>query len=178
MIKQNIFLIGSMGAGKSTVGRNLARRLKLDFYDSDREIEKICGVNIPTIFEYEGEAGFRQREAKIINELTALSPIVLATGGGSVLSEENRQVLSKRGLVVYLHVGLREQFLRISCDKNRPLLQTENPRETLKNLMLERTPIYENLADLRVNSTNRNMRHVIERIIKHIQKKQQSSHKR
>ncbi|MCB1755656.1 MAG: shikimate kinase AroK [Gammaproteobacteria bacterium] len=166
----NIFLIGPMGAGKSTVGRALARKLKMDFYDSDKEIETLCGVNIPTIFEYEGEAGFRKRETKILQQLTALSPIVLATGGGSVLRPENRKLLAGRGVVIYLHVNLKEQFLRISNDKNRPLLQTDDPRATLRKLMTERAPIYESLADFRVNSNGRNMRYVVERIIKFLQK--------
>ncbi len=164
----NVFLIGPMGAGKTTVGRALARRLKVDFYDSDKELESLCGVSIPTIFEYEGEAGFRRREARMLDKLTSLSSIVLATGGGSVLHRENRKLLVERGLVIYLRVSLKEQFSRISNDKNRPLLQTENPRETLEKLMMERTPIYESIADFRVNSNGRNMRYVVERIIKFI----------
>ncbi|CAG0878785.1 unnamed protein product [Cyprideis torosa] len=167
----NIFLIGPMGAGKTTVGRNIARRLKMDFFDSDKEIERLCGVSIPTIFEYEGEQGFRDRETKIIDELTQRSPILLATGGGSVLREENRRMLRQRGTVFYLRVNLKEQFSRISNDKNRPLLQTENPRETLRQMMLERSPIYESVADYRVNSNGRNMRHVIDQILRHLGKK-------
>lgn len=166
----NIFLIGPMGAGKTTVGRALARRLKMDFYDSDREIEALCGVSIPTIFEYEGEQGFRDRESRMIEDLTARHPIVLATGGGAVLREENRKLLSARGLVIYLHVTLSEQFNRISHDKNRPLLQTPNPRETLKKIMEERAPVYESLADLRVNSNGRNMRYVVEKIVRFLNK--------
>ena len=164
----NIFLIGPMGAGKTTVGRQVARKLKMDFYDSDREIEAHCGVNIPTIFEYEGEQGFRDRESRMIDELTKQSPIVLATGGGSILRSENRKVLSERGFVVFLNVSLKEQFNRISHDKNRPLLQTPNPKETLRKIMEERTPIYESMADLRVNSNGRNMRYVVDRVIKSI----------
>ncbi|HBR98417.1 MAG TPA: shikimate kinase AroK [Gammaproteobacteria bacterium] len=165
---QNIFLIGPMGAGKTTVGRQLAKQLHQDFYDSDREIERICGVSIPTIFEFEGEAGFREREAKMLDTLTQQHPIVLATGGGSVLRPENRTVMSERGFVVYLSINLREQFARIRHDKNRPLLQTENPRETLRRIMLERSPLYESLADLRINSNGRNMRYVVEKILKRL----------
>ncbi len=163
---ENIFLIGPMGAGKTTVGRSLARKLNIDFYDSDREIESNCGVSIATIFEYEGEAGFRKREAKILEGLSKRSPIILATGGGSILRKENRNLLSKRGIVVYLKIDLKEQFSRISHDKTRPLLQTENPKKMLEALMLERGPIYDSLADLTVNSNGRNMRYVIEKITK------------
>ena len=159
-----------MGAGKTTVGRALARRLKMEFFDSDREIESLCGVSIPTIFEYEGEKGFRDRESRMIEDLTNRSPIILATGGGSILRAENRKLLSERGLVIYLHVTLNEQFNRISHDKNRPLLQTPNPRETLKKIMEERAPIYESLADLRVNSNGRNMRYVVEKILRYLKK--------
>lgn len=172
--RQNIFLIGPMGAGKTTVGRNIARRLKMEFFDSDREIENLCGVSIPTIFEYEGEQGFRDRETKVIDELSQRSSILLATGGGSVLREENRQILSQRGIVIYLHVNLKEQFSRISNDKNRPLLQTANPKETLRKMMLERAPIYESVADYRVNSNGRNMRNVIDQVMRHLGKKKKA----
>lgn len=172
--RQNIFLIGPMGAGKTTVGRNIARRLKMEFFDSDREIENLCGVSIPTIFEYEGEQGFRDRETKVIDELSQRSSILLATGGGSVLREENRQLLSQRGIVIYLHVNLKEQFSRISNDKNRPLLQTANPKETLRKMMLERAPIYESVADYRVNSNGRNMRNVIDQVMRHLGKKKKA----
>lgn len=175
--KQNIFLVGPMGAGKTTVGRNIARRLKMEFFDSDREIEGLCGVSIPTIFEYEGELGFRDRETKVIDELTQRTSILLATGGGSVLREENRKMLSQRGIVIYLHVNLKEQFSRISNDKNRPLLQTENPRETLRKMMLERAPIYESVADYRVNSNGRNMRYVIDQILRQLGKKKRANSK-
>lgn len=163
-----------MGAGKTTVGRNIARRLKMEFFDSDREIENLCGVSIPTIFEYEGEQGFRDRETKVIDELSQRSSILLATGGGSVLREENRQILSQRGIVIYLHVNLKEQFSRISNDKNRPLLQTANPKETLRKMMLERAPIYESVADYRVNSNGRNMRNVIDQVMRHLGKKKKA----
>lgn len=168
----NIFLIGPMGAGKTTVGRQVARRLKLEFFDSDKEIEALCGVNIPTIFEYEGETGFRDRETRMIEGLTLKNPIVLATGGGAVLRAENRKVLTSRGFVVYLQVSLKEQFNRISHDKNRPLLQTPNPRQTLRKIMEERAPIYESMADLRVTSNGRNMRYVVDRITKYLKNNQ------
>lgn len=163
-----------MGAGKTTVGRNIARRLKMEFFDSDREVENLCGVSIPTIFEYEGEQGFRDRETKVIDELSQRSSILLATGGGSILREENRRLLSQRGTVIYLHVNLKEQFSRISNDKNRPLLQTANPKETLRKMMLERAPIYESVADYRVNSNGRNMRNVVDQVMRHLGKKKKS----
>ncbi len=164
---KNIFLIGSMGAGKTTVGRHLARKLGINFFDTDREIETRCGVSIATIFEYEGESGFRDRESKIIKLLSENSPLVLATGGGSILREENRKILSARGTVFYLKVSLNEQYSRLSHDKTRPLLQTDNPREKLKQIMSERAPLYESVADLVVNSSGRNMRYVVNEIIKH-----------
>lgn len=169
----NIFLIGPMGAGKTTVGRALAKRLKREFFDSDKEIERQCGVNIPTIFDIEGEEGFRQREARMIDELTAREGIVLATGGGAPMREENRNRLAERGTVIYLSVTLQEQFNRVSHDKNRPLLKTEDPRGTLRRLMKERAPVYESIADIKINSTGRNMRNVIERILRFLRQREQ-----
>ncbi|MDO6460550.1 shikimate kinase AroK [Granulosicoccaceae sp. 1_MG-2023] len=171
--KENIFLIGPMGAGKTTVGRALAKRLKREFFDSDKEIERQCGVNIPTIFDIEGEEGFRLREAKMIDELSARDGIVLATGGGAPMREENRKKLAERGIVIYLSVTLQEQFNRISHDKNRPLLKTDDPRGTLRRLMKERAPVYETLASIKINSTGRNMRYVIERILRFLRQREQ-----
>jgi len=131
----SIFLIGPMGAGKSSVGRSLANKLGYDFYDSDREIEARCGVDIPTIFDYEGEIGFRDREAAIIDELTALPDIVLATGGGAILRDANKLCLRDRGHVVLLSVELKEQFRRIGLDTKRPLLHTEDPKARLRSIM-------------------------------------------
>ena len=127
----NIFLIGPMGAGKTTVGRQLARRLDREFYDSDREIEAACGVDIPTIFDFEGEAGFRCREERMIDLLTAKQDIVLATGGGAVLREENRRVLKSRGVVVFLDVDIDVQVERTSRNNSRPLLQQGDPKACL-----------------------------------------------
>jgi len=123
----NLILIGPMGAGKTSVGRALANRLQRTFYDSDREIEERCGVDIPTIFEFEGEEGFRDRESRIIKQLTAESDIVLATGGGAVLRKENRQHLASRGHVILLSVELKEQIRRVSRDNKRPLLANSAP---------------------------------------------------
>ncbi|MEI7917739.1 MAG: shikimate kinase, partial [Methylophilaceae bacterium] len=129
-----------MGAGKTTVGRYLAKNLGLDFYDTDQEIEKRTGVRVPTIFEMEGEAGFRKREVSMIDELTQLPNIVLATGGGAVLSADNRQHLASRGHVIYLRASVQDLFLRTRFDRNRPLLQNNNPKAKLEQLFAERDP--------------------------------------
>lgn len=149
---QRLFLIGPMGAGKTTLGRLLARQLGYEFYDSDRVIEERTGVDIPTIFDYEGEAGFREREKKIIQELTRLDRIVLATGGGAILSSENRNILRRQGFVVYLKVSIQQQLLRTSRDQSRPLLQTENPEQRLQKLAEERNHLYESIADFTIDT--------------------------
>lgn len=142
MSSENIFLIGLMGAGKTTIGRVLARERGLAFVDSDHEIVARCGVSIPTIFEIEGEAGFRRREAAMIDELTQRQGIVLATGGGAVLDPDNRQRLKTRGTVVYLHAQPHELWLRTRHDRNRPLLQTADPLKKLQALYAVRHPLY------------------------------------
>ncbi|MCY0388330.1 shikimate kinase [Robbsia sp. Bb-Pol-6] len=138
----NVFLIGLMGAGKTTIGRALARRLGRAFFDSDHEIEARTGVRVPIIFEHEGEEGFRAREAEVIDDLTRRDGIVLATGGGAVLRPENREKLMARGTVVYLCAHPHDLWLRTRRDKNRPLLQTEDPRGKLEALYALRDPIY------------------------------------
>lgn len=162
----NIFLIGPMGAGKTTIGRQLARRLCRPFYDSDREIEASCGVDIPTIFEFEGEAGFRRREARMIDALSRKQNIVMATGGGAVLREENRNRLSTRGVVVYLDVQLDVQVERTTRDKSRPLLADKDVRSFLTEMSQHRTPIYLSIADLRVSTSRQKHRRVVDRICK------------
>jgi len=137
-----------MGAGKTTVGRLLARRLKRPFYDSDQEIERRCGVRIPLIFDIEGEAGFRVREAQVIADLCALQGVVLATGGGAVLAEENRRLLAAHGRVVYLHARPGYLWQRVRHDRNRPLLATPDPQKKLENLYAERDPLYREAADI------------------------------
>lgn len=144
----NIVLVGMMGAGKTTVGRVLARRLKRAFYDSDEEIERRCGVRIPVIFDIEGEPGFRARETQVIAELCALAGIVLATGGGAVLAEENRRKLGEQGSVVYLHARPGPLWHRVRHDRNRPLLATPDPQKTLEDLYAVRDPLYREVADL------------------------------
>ncbi len=149
---QNIFLVGLMGAGKTSVGRMLARRIHRDFYDADAEIEKTTGVKIPVIFDIEGESGFRAREEKMIEKLTALQGIVLATGGGAVLSPSNRARLKKHGRVIYLRASPEDLWRRTRRDRNRPLLQTANPLARLRDLHAQRDPLYTEVADLVVDT--------------------------
>ncbi len=139
---RNFFLVGLMGSGKTTVGSALAKKLKQPFFDSDHELERRTGVSISTIFEHEQEAGFRRRESRLIDELTQHQGIVLATGGGAVLCEENRSWLKGRGTVFYLHASPDDLWLRTRRDKNRPLLQIDNPRDKLASLYTERDPLY------------------------------------
>jgi shikimate kinase len=164
----NIFLVGLMGAGKTTVGRLLARRLKLRFFDSDHEIERRCGVSIPLIFEIEGEAGFRAREEQAVAELTAMDGIVLATGGGAVLDVESRQRLAARGTVVYLHAPPADLYERVRHDKNRPLLATADPLARLESLYAERDPLYREVADIVVDTGRQSapvlVRHLLGRL--------------
>jgi shikimate kinase len=148
----NIFLVGLMGAGKTSVGRLLARRLGKAFYDCDHEIERATGVRIPVIFEIEGEAGFRARERRMLAELVHRSDVVLATGGGTVLAEQNRGLLKAHGVVVYLCASPHELWQRTRHDRNRPLLQTPNPLGKLTELYDERDPLYRAVADLVVDT--------------------------
>lgn len=144
---RNLYLIGMMGAGKTTVGRLLARRLKRPFYDSDQVVEERCGVAITVIFDVEGEAGFRLRESQAIAELTALKGIVLATGGGVVLDPENRRRLSGSGTVVYLHARADELFARVRHGRGRPLLAGPDPLRRLEQIYAQRDPLYRETAD-------------------------------
>jgi shikimate kinase len=152
MKNDNIFLVGLMGAGKTTVGRILSKRYAKSFYDSDHEIEARCGVKIPVIFEIEGEAGFRKREEATVAELTALSNVVVATGGGAVLSAASREVLKTRGIVIYLHGMPEHLYERTRHDRNRPLLQTANPLARLRELYALRDPLYREVADIVVDT--------------------------
>jgi len=149
-----------MGAGKTTVGRLLARRLKRAFYDSDHEIERRCGVRIPLIFDIEGEAGFRARESQMIAELGAHENIVLATGGGAVLAEENRRLLAARGKVIYLHARPGYLWQRVRHDRNRPLLATPEPQKRLEDLYAERDPLYREVADIVVDTGKQNVQNL------------------
>ncbi len=166
MAKPNrIFLIGPMGAGKTTIGKQLAQALGMTFTDSDQEIQRRTGVDIPTIFEYEGEDGFRQREQQVIDELTQIDNVVLATGGGAVLRAENRQHLSARGIVFFLACSPEQQFERTYRDRNRPLLQTEDPLQRLKSLMEIREPLYRSTADYTVSTEGRSASAVANEIL-------------
>ena len=162
----SLFLTGSMGAGKSTIGRQLSRQLRMAFYDSDREIENRTGVDIPLIFELEGEQGFRKRERLIIDELTLLPNIILATGGGAILDADNREHLAERGLVIYLHASVNQQLARTKHDRNRPLLQTDNPRQRLEELMQVRDPLYREIADLVIDTDGKRVMAVVNQIIR------------
>ncbi|MBB1518162.1 shikimate kinase AroK [Aquipseudomonas guryensis] len=162
---RNLILVGPMGAGKSTIGRLLAKELKLQFKDSDKEIEQRTGADIPWIFDVEGEQGFREREQSMIAELCELSGAVIATGGGVVLRAENRQALSAGGRVVYLHASVEQQLDRTSRDRNRPLLRNSDPAKVLANLMEIRDPLYREIADVIVETDERPPRMVVQEII-------------
>lgn len=165
---QSVYLIGPMGAGKSTIGRLLSQELKFEFYDSDKVIEERCGADIPWIFDKEGEAGFREREVSVIEEMTGVSGIVLATGGGAILREENRRNLASRGTVVYLCTSVEQQLSRTSRDRNRPLLQTPDPEQVLRSLFAERDPLYRSVADIVIETDQRNPRWVVQELKKHL----------
>lgn len=156
-IPGNIFLVGLMGAGKTTVGRRLAKRLGKSFYDCDEEIERTTGVKIPVIFDIEGETGFRAREARMLAELVVRSDIVLATGGGAVLSADNRRLLAENGLVVYLRALASDLWARTRHDRNRPLLKTDQPLARLEELYAERDPLYRSIADLIVDTGSQSL---------------------
>ena len=165
---RNIFLIGPMGAGKSAVGRQLARTLHLKFKDSDDEVESRTGVDIPFIFEKEGEAGFRKREAGAINDLTKLDVVVLATGGGAVVDAESRSRLGGRGFVIYLYTSVDQQLARTNMGRERPLLENGDRRETLEALLQQRDPLYREIADLVVDTDGRKVHSVAKEIIENI----------
>lgn len=158
-----------MGAGKSTIGRLLSTELGLEFFDSDKVIEERCGANIPWIFDMEGEEGFREREQQVIDELTQRSNIVLATGGGVVMRELNRTHLASRGTVVYLCTSVKQQLERTAKDKNRPLLQTDNPEEVLQKLFSIRDPLYREIADIIIKTDNNSPKSVVQEIKRQIE---------
>ncbi len=167
--KRNIFLVGPMGAGKSTIGRELADKLHLEFYDSDQEIERRTGADIAWVFDLEGEEGFRKREESVIEDLSDLQGIVLATGGGSVISSQVRNRLSARGIVVYLETTIDKQVARTQRDRRRPLLQTsEDPRTVLENLAVERNPLYEEIADVIVQTDDQSAKVVANKIVERL----------
>ncbi|WAE55002.1 shikimate kinase AroK [Stutzerimonas frequens] len=162
---KNTILIGPMGAGKSTIGRLLAKELRLPFKDSDKEIEQRTGASIPLIFDVEGEGGFREREHAVIADLCRLDGVVLATGGGAVLREDNRKALRAGGRVVYLCTSVDQQLERTARDRNRPLLQAADPRGVLANLMAVRDPLYRSIADVIIETDERPPRLVVMEIL-------------
>jgi shikimate kinase len=165
----NIYLVGPMGSGKTAVGRHIAKTLGLEFFDTDMEIQRRTGVDIPYIFEKEGEAGFRARERDVIAELTSLRGVVVATGGGAVLSDENRDRLAATGVVVHLDTSVDEQLRRTGRTKHRPLLLVDDPRRVLEELREIRAPLYAEIADISIDTTGRRVRGVvttIERLLK------------
>ncbi len=164
-IPGSIFLVGMMGAGKTSVGRVLAKRMSKIFYDSDHVIEERTGVKIPVIFEIEGEPGFRHREAAVLDELTALDEVVLATGGGAVLAQENRDRLHARGTVVYLRASVKDLLNRTRHDKNRPLLQTADPRARLEELYEMRDPLYREVAHITIDTGSQSLTALVNRLL-------------
>ena len=161
---RSVFLVGPMGAGKSTIGRQLAHQLHYEFVDSDHEIEARTGADIPWIFDVEGEEGFRRREEVVIDELTQRDGIVLATSGGAITREANRRVISARGIVVYLQTSIEQQLTRTARDRKRPLLQNAEPRKVLVELMKIRDPLYREVADYVVDTDSSNIKDVASHI--------------
>ena len=163
---KNIYLIGLMGSGKTTLGKILSKKLDKQFYDSDNVIEEKLGVDVPMIFEYEGEAGFRERETDCLKELVSKKNIVLATGGGIVLSKSNRDLLSENGIVIYLKSNQKDLILRTKNDKTRPLLKNGNIELIIKKLCKEREPLYEEIADFEIMTKNKRVHEVVNEIIR------------
>ncbi|WP_136247372.1 shikimate kinase AroK [Halomonas borealis] len=166
----NLILIGPMGAGKSTIGRLLAAELSRRFYDSDHQIQDRCGADIPWIFDVEGEAGFRDRETQMIGELSALGSVVIATGGGAVLREENRRLLRDSGSVIYLYTTVEQQLRRTAKDRNRPLLQRDDKAQVLEQMFGQRDPLYRATADIVVRTDRRGPRAVVNEIVRRIER--------
>jgi shikimate kinase len=165
---RRVFLVGPMGAGKTTIGKFLAEHLKLNFADTDSEIELRTGADIPWIFDVEGEEGFRDREEQVIEEMTLWDDVVLATGGGVVLRPENRRALAGRGFVIYLYATVDEQVRRTRRDRKRPLLQKGDPEEVLRSLMAERDPLYREIADHIIDTDACSPRNVAQRLVREL----------
>jgi shikimate kinase len=168
--QQNIFLVGPMGAGKSTIGRTLSEMVNLEFLDSDSVIEQRTGADIAWVFDVEGEEGFRKREEAVIDDLTAMNGIILATGGGAVKNANNRRHLASRGIVVYLETSVEKQFARTGRDKRRPLINNDTPLETLEKLSKEREPLYREVSDIVVKTDDLSARTIAQKIIDEIEK--------
>ncbi len=166
---RNVILVGPMGAGKSTIGRLLAKELHLPFKDSDKEIEVRTGADIPWIFDVEGEAGFREREQAVIADLCEEDGLVLATGGGAILRPANREALRAGGRVIYLHTSVEQQLERTARDRNRPLLRTANPGQVLSELMAIRDPLYREIADVIIETDQRPPRLVVQEVLSRLE---------
>jgi shikimate kinase len=166
--RMNVFLVGPMGSGKSAVGRQLAQRLALEFIDSDEEIEARTGVDIPYIFEREGEAGFRQREAEVIDAITRREGVLVSTGGGAILDAGTRERLRDRGRVVYLRTSVDQQLARTRRSNDRPLLNTGDPRGTLERLFEQRAPLYAEVAEIIVDTDGRKVKTVVDQICRQL----------
>ena len=168
MAVRRVFLVGPMGAGKTTIGKFLAQGLGLGFADTDAEVERRTGADIPWIFDVEGEEGFRDREERVVQEMTTWDDTVLATGGGVVVREANRQVLAERGFVVYLYATLDEQVRRTRKNNNRPLLQGDDPEAILRDLMAARDPLYREIADHVIDTDDSSPKTVAQRLLKEL----------
>lgn len=166
---QPVFLVGMMGAGKTTIGRHLARALGREFLDLDHELEARCGVRVALIFDIEGEEGFRKRESAALDECSLRPNIVLATGGGAVLSEENRRMLAQRGVVIYLKASADELFRRVARDRSRPLLQTADPYQRICSLLEQRSPLYESIADITFETGTLSIAQVVRALVSRLQ---------
>jgi shikimate kinase len=165
-----IFLVGMMGAGKTTIGKSLAKALHREFLDLDHELEARCGVRIPTIFEIEGEVGFRKRECQVLDDCTLRPGLVMATGGGAVLAPENRNALRTRGVVIYLRANVDELYRRTSRDRNRPLLATADPRGTLRSLLELREPLYREVADIVMDTGSTSIAQLVAQVVERLKK--------
>ncbi|MFT4562747.1 MAG: shikimate kinase [Gammaproteobacteria bacterium] len=164
MTQPRIFLVGPMGAGKTTIGRRIAKSLRKNFVDADQELEQRTGASVALIFDVEGEAGFREREKRVIEELTQLNDVVLATGGGAVLDPDNRTALSKRGFVIYLHALVEELVERTRRDASRPLLNTDDPIGKMREIMVQRDSLYRSIADLVIDTGKVSLTEVVKEI--------------
>ncbi len=174
MSPRRIYLVGPMGAGKSTIGKLLSEELGLDFKDVDREIEERSGVNIPWIFDREGEAGFRLRESATLEALSQLDGVLISTGGGAVLAPHNRELMRRTGTVIYLHTTVREQVRRTARDRKRPLLQNGDPARVLADLMATREPLYREVAHITVETDSRGPKYVVQELVRQLDESAQS----
>ena len=165
-----LFLIGPMGVGKTTIGKQLAERLELPFRDSDHELERRTGVDIATIFDIEGEEGFRRREEAMIAALTSLERVVLATGGGVILNDANCQCLTDRGTVIYLRAPVAKLYRRTQGNRKRPLLQTDDPRQTLTELLQQREPLYSKIADITINTGKHPIYNSVNKVLEQLER--------